>query len=196
MRCRRSSLLSTVLTRRVPFLVNFLAPPPDASPTNLEDVEPEELAALQKAKTWGLTGTAYAAEHATRPGTIGLVLSSSPLALLAWIGEKYIEWADTPIPLDTILRLTSLYWFTSTFPRSIYPYRDLFGRSYGPISTTKPLGYSAFKDIVVLPKSCGKYYPNMKFRKDHSQGGHFAALEEPQVFLEDIEAFLKVVGPL
>lgn len=113
---------------------------------------------------------AYAAEHATRPGTIGLVLSSSPLALLAWIGEKYLEWADTPIPLDTILQLTSLYWFTSTFPRSIYPYRDfLGGGGHGPISTTKPLGYSAFKDIGMLPKAWGKYYPNMKFRNDHAE---------------------------
>lgn len=192
------SLLPTALTRRYLFLVNFLTGPPEAGPIDAADIEPHERAALQKAQDWRATGSAYAAEHATRPGTIGLVLSSSPLALLAWIGEKYIEWADTAIPLDTILRLTSLYWFTSTFPRSIYPYRYLIGSGsgHGAISTTKPLGYSAFKDILMLPKAWGKYYPNMKFRKDHSQGGHFAALEEPRAFLEDIEAFLKVVGPL
>lgn len=113
---------------------------------------------------------AYALEHATRPGTIGLVLSSSPLALLAWIGEKYLEWSDTPLGLDTILQLTSLYWFTSTFPRSVYPYRDfLGGGGTPPISTTKPLGYSVFKDLGMLPKAWSKHYPNMKFRKEHTE---------------------------
>lgn len=179
--------------------VNMLAPPSNADLTDQEGVEPKELESLQAYKHWQQTGAAYAAEHATRPATIGLVLSSSPLALLAWIGEKYIEWADKnpAIPLETILRLTSLYWFTGSFPRNIYPYRDIFKPGgEGPITTTKPLGYSAFKDLLILPKAWNKYYPNMKFRKDQDAGGHFAALEQPQAFLDDVEAFLKIVGPL
>lgn len=125
---------------------------------------------MEKAKNWRVTGIAYGLEHATRPATIGLVLSSSPLALLGWIGEKYLEWADTPIPVETILRQTSLYWFTSSLPRCIYPYRSLLlGEGDGPSSTTKPLGYSAFKDIRIMPKAWSKYFPNMKFRKDHSK---------------------------
>lgn len=115
---------------------------------------------------------AYALEHGTRPATIGLVLSSSPLALLAWIGEKHLEWSDTDdIPLDKILSMITLYWFTSSISRCIWPYRSLvLGRGgSGQISTTKPMGYSAFRDITVLPKAWSKYYPNMKFRKAHDK---------------------------
>lgn len=113
---------------------------------------------------------AYALEHATRPATIGLVLSSSPLALLAWIGEKHLEWSDTDdIPLDKILSMVTLYWFTSSIARCIWPYRGIISGSHDPISTTKPLGYSAFKDITITPNAWSKYYPNMKFRKTHDK---------------------------
>lgn len=159
-----------ILTRPIRYLVNFLTPPPEADVTNMEGLEPQDIEALQKIQVWRTTGMAYAMTHATRPGTIGLVVAASPLALLAWIGEKYLEWSHTPIPLETILRLTSMYWFTSTMARGVYPYRDLF-RSNGnnPISKTKPLGYSAFNDLALLPKAWNKYYPNLKFRKDHSE---------------------------
>jgi microsomal epoxide hydrolase len=56
--------------------------PPDMS--NMDGVTPVELMRLGRAKGWVETGRGYSGEHATRPGTIGLVLSSSPLALLAW----------------------------------------------------------------------------------------------------------------
>lgn len=113
---------------------------------------------------------AYALEHATRPSTIGLVLSSSPLAALAWVGEKLLEWSDVDdIPLDTILSMVSLYWFTSSLPRCIWPYRQVMSPEEVPISKTKPLGYSAFKDLAFLPKAWEKSYPNLKFRKDHDK---------------------------
>lgn len=154
-----------------PLLVNFLTLPPGADPTDLAGVEPFELEWMQRAQQWQKTGIGYATEHATRPGTIGLVLSASPLALLAWVGEKYLEWADTPVPLGTILRFATLYWFTASLPRNVYPYRDFFGEGggLGPISTTKPLGYSAFRDLSQLPKAWHKHFPNLKFRNDHDE---------------------------
>ena len=71
------------------------------------------------------TGMAYAQEHGTRPATIGLVLSSSPIALLAWIGEKFLAWTDQDPSIDTILKSVTLYWLTDTFPSSIYSYRHV-----------------------------------------------------------------------
>lgn len=138
--------------------------------SNTEGVTEQELKRLDESKQWAATGMAYALEHSTRPATIGLVLSTSPLALLAWIGEKLLEWADTPIPLETILGMTSLYWFTSSAPRNVYPYRAFFGGAgQGPISTTKPLGYSVFKDLGGTPEVWCKHFPNMKFRKVHDE---------------------------
>lgn len=149
--------------------VNFLNLPPEVDQSNTEGVTEDELKLLEKQKGWRVTGTAYAMEHAFRPATIGLVLSTSPLALLAWIGEKLLEWADTPLPLETTLRMISLYWFTSSGPRCIYPYRAIFGAAQPGISTTKPLGYSAFKDLGVVPEAWSKHFPNMKFRRAHSE---------------------------
>ncbi|KAL7266697.1 hypothetical protein RUND412_010748, partial [Rhizina undulata] len=96
--------------------------PPGASMDNLT---PVELAAIEKAQHWGKTGNAYALEHATRSATIGISLASNPISLLAWIGEKILEWTDEDPPLDKILEMVTLWWFTQTFPKGIYSYRGL-----------------------------------------------------------------------
>jgi microsomal epoxide hydrolase len=70
-------------------------------------------------------GSAYSFEHATRPATIGLALDSSPLALLAWIGEKFLSWSDESPSLETILESVSLYWYTESMGRGIFPYRGV-----------------------------------------------------------------------
>ncbi|KAJ1324762.1 microsomal epoxide hydrolase [Microdochium nivale] len=160
---------------------------------------PGELAHLERARAWDSTGRGYAIEHGTRPATIGLVLSSSPLALLAWMGEKYVEWADSrhPLSLECILECVGLYWFTSTFPRSIYPYRGMVtGAGWKDVSKDIPFGYSYFsRELGFIPKAWAeKSYPNLAFYRAHEKGGHFAALEQPESFLEDVEDFLQVVS--
>ncbi|KAK6212132.1 epoxide hydrolase [Colletotrichum tabaci] len=185
------------------FHVNMLFPEERDIAGGTDGLSPQDLERLQRGRAWGSTGNGYAVEHGTRPATIGLVLSASPLALLAWIGEKYLEWVDAryPLQLETILDLVGLYWFTSTFPRSLYPYRPLAeGLAAGkpmPIPTSKetPFGYSAFhSEISYLPKQWAeKSYPNLKFYRTQDKGGHFAALEQPETFLQDIEDFLASV---
>lgn len=174
--------------------VNFLGPDPKADHTNLEGLDEHELQLLKRRNQWRATGTAYALEHASRPSTIGLVLASSPLAVLAWVGEKLLEWSDLDdaIPLDTILNMVSLYWFTSSLPRCIWPYRDIFYGEPAPISKTKPLGYSAFKDLDFIPKAWAKTtYPNLAFRKDHHQVRAFYAGAVPSL---DLDILLTTVG--
>jgi microsomal epoxide hydrolase len=84
-----------------------------------------ERQALARGEEFVRTGTGYSQEQRTRPSTIGLVLASNPLALLAWIGEKFLEWSDVDPSLDTILESVMLYWLTEAFPRAIYPYREV-----------------------------------------------------------------------
>lgn len=100
----------------------IVPPPENANELPIDDLEKKQ---QQKGKTWIDTGTAYGQEHGTRTATIGLVLSSSPVAMLAWIGEKFLEWSDADPPVDKILESVSLYWLTDTFPRCIYPYRSV-----------------------------------------------------------------------
>lgn len=151
----------------------MLAGDGDVDLNDTEGLDEQELKHLEYISHWKQTGMAYALEHATRPSTVGLAISSSPLALLAWIGEKHFEWSDKDtISLDKSLSMITLYWFTSSYPRCIWPYRDLVFGKGSSISKTKPLGYSVFNDLSLVPKAWSKYYPNMKFRKAHEKASN------------------------
>ncbi|KAK1574626.1 epoxide hydrolase [Colletotrichum navitas] len=184
------------------FHLNILGPTADDL-SKSEELPQQDLQRLQKAAAWVKTEMSYALTHDLRPATIGLVLSTNPLALMAWIGEKYLDWADSrhPLQTETILELVSLYWFTSTFPRSIYPYAQTAeGWSSGtlssvPIAKETPMGYSHFDgELNFMPKPWAeKSYPNLRLYRTHDKGGHFAALEQPELLLQDVEDFLESV---
>ncbi|WRT68842.1 uncharacterized protein IL334_005823 [Kwoniella shivajii] len=143
----------------------------------------------------------YNLEHATRPSTIGLVVGSSPISLLCWIGEKFLTWSDQDPSLETILTFINLYWFTDTFPSSIWRYR--YGK--GPLRhiksaedeyMSKPTGYSYFpKEITPVPVHWVEKVANLVWSREHESGGHFAALEKPEILWADVEDFVKQVWP-
>ncbi|BCS02958.1 epoxide hydrolase [Aspergillus luchuensis] len=167
-------------------------------PSNVPDtaITEEDKRALARAQWFGTYGSGYALEHGTRPSTIGNVLSTNPVALLAWIGEKFLDWADEAIHLETILESVSLYWFTETFPRSIYHYREnvpppKLRQAEDPRwYIRKPFGFSYYpKELVPTPRAWVETTGNLVFWQAHEKGGHFAALERPQDFLDDLTAF-------
>ncbi|KII87377.1 hypothetical protein PLICRDRAFT_43010 [Plicaturopsis crispa FD-325 SS-3] len=165
-------------------------------------VNDAEARGLARTAAFVATGSAYAREHATKPSTIGLVLGSNPVALLAWIGEKFLDWTDEDPSLDTILEALSLYWFTDTIVHALYPYRE-----FEPLArpgahdnadwyVSKPLGYSWYpQELAPIPKSWVATTGNLVFHRQHDKGGHFAALERPDQFVKDIEEFVKQVWP-
>ncbi|KAI0455394.1 Alpha/Beta hydrolase protein [Xylaria acuta] len=149
-------------------------------------------------------GAAYAILHGTRTATIGQALSTSPLAVLCWISEKFLDWTDEDPSLDTILAHATMYWITETFPRCIYPYRDMAGdaerlriakasgRGHPRLHVSKPSGYSVFQhDIMPMPASWVATSCNLVSVATREKGGHFAALEKPRDLLADIEAYMK-----
>ncbi|KAH7374487.1 epoxide hydrolase [Plectosphaerella cucumerina] len=121
------------------------------------------------------------------------------------IGEKFLEWPDHryPLSLDTILTLVSFYWYTDTFQRSMYPYRALAasqatgGLFTVPTSKEKPFGYSVFpaENLLVPEAWARQIYPNLALYKRNEKGGHFAALEQPEVFLQNVQEFIGQVRP-
>ncbi|EGP86991.1 uncharacterized protein MYCGRDRAFT_71676 [Zymoseptoria tritici IPO323] len=177
--------------------VNFnIMQPPEGEAS--KDITAMEMKGLERAGQFNEQGSSYAMEHGQRPATIGLVLSTSPLALLIWIGEKYLEWVDDHLSLDHILDSVSLYWFTDSFPRAIYPYRQFFGPKPKAITKAyyigKPMGYSWFpREIAPMPLGWVRTTGNLVWHKSHEKGGHFAALERPQDLLDDVEEFVKAV---
>ena len=131
-------------------------------------------------------GHAYAQEHGTRPATIGLVLSSSPIALLSWVGEKFLAWTDEDLPIDTVLEDLTLYWLTDTISTSFYAYRNV---SFSPLvsadtfadrcsymqmnreySIRKPFGYSSFpEEIIGTPRAWLEQTSDLVFYREHKK---------------------------
>ncbi|KAI9757712.1 MAG: hypothetical protein M4579_003337 [Chaenotheca gracillima] len=197
--------------------LNFcLIPPPGG--TDKYAVNEIEEKTLKKVSAFRSRGLAYAIEHGTRTSTIGHVLASNPIALLAWIGEKFLEWSDEDPSIDTILESITLWWFTETFPRAIYSYRERFencetltateppklakpnsgpGDAANPDNFIKiPFGYSwCPEDMGSVPRSWIETTGDVVFFKQHDKGGHFAAMEVPELILGDIEEFVKQVWP-
>lgn len=163
------------------------------------EVTEAEKQALERGKDFFTRGSAYAFTHGTKPSTIGLVLSTSPLALLTWIGEKFRDWTDIEPPIDETLTSVSLYWLTDTYPTSIYAYRHMpvFGGPPGkPMPyITKPMSYSWLpKEVAPKPVAWVSSVGNLVHYKRHEGGGHFAAFERPGELLGAVEEFVKQIS--
>lgn len=140
---------------------------------------PQEQKGLLRAADFARLRSAYALKHATRPARIGLTVSVSPLSLLAWIAEKFLDWSDprTAPPLNVILESVTLYWFTETFPRAIYPYRQLFtpgniGAHENPEwRIEKPFGFSWFPyEFAPVPKAWVETTGALKWWRGRDEG--------------------------
>ncbi|KAJ9610188.1 hypothetical protein H2200_004965 [Cladophialophora chaetospira] len=175
----------------------FMSRPASAKDdSTLSDVEQD---GLKRMKAWQAQGTAYALEHATKPSSIGFALNSNPLAMLAWIGEKLMDWTDPnhQFSIPTILESISLYWLTASGHSSLWSYRHSFGSSARPHDDPKyhikvPMGYSYYRyEIIPIPADWVATTGNLVFTEKHDKGGHFAAWEQPEVFTADLEAFVK-----
>ncbi|KAF7592106.1 hypothetical protein BBP40_000712 [Aspergillus hancockii] len=175
----------------------FIKKPDNVPESAITEVEKSNLARAEWFSTFGM---GYNVEHGTRPSTIGNVIATNPLALLAWVGEKFLDWPDGPLPLDVILEAVSLYWFTETFSRSIYTYREGFPPpKIMPAQDPrwyihKPFGFSYFPmELLPVPRAWVETTGNLVFHREHEKGGHFAALERPQELLNDVLAFIDQV---
>ncbi|KDN35817.1 alpha/beta-hydrolase, partial [Tilletiaria anomala UBC 951] len=154
---------------------------------------------IRRAIEFQSNGSAYAQFHSTRPATLGLVMQHSPLALLAWIGEKFLAWTDeesyTHSPEDAeILASLTLWWCTGTMARSLYPYRNRPATGVSaaisrPENFIKaPTGYSNSPyELIPTPKEWVASTCNLKWHREHPDGGHFFAMEKPVRFVSDMQ---------
>ncbi|KAK7048295.1 putative epoxide hydrolase [Favolaschia claudopus] len=179
----------------------YMTAPPNFDNSSLSASDHRKIA---RSNVFVTSGNSYSLEQATRPSTLSFALASSPLALLAWLGEKFMEWTDEDPSISTILEFVSFYWFTDTIATSFYPYRDTtpVEKDHVDLSTNpkwhieKPFGFSAFpKEILPSPRAWIETTGNLVFYREHEKGGHFAAKEVPETLLLDVEDFVSQVWP-
>ena len=166
-----------------------------------QPVTAQEQAHLDRAAAWTAAEGAYAALQGTKPQTLAHSLADSPLGLAAWIVEKLRSWSDchgdveSVFRLDTILTDISLYWFGNTLDASLRLYKEnrLNPLTFGAEERVlPPLGMAHFPfELPTPPRSWVERVFDVRRWSEMPRGGHFAALEQPQLLAEEIRAFFR-----
>jgi pimeloyl-ACP methyl ester carboxylesterase len=181
----------------VAFHSNLAFPIPTAE--DIRDATEEErhyLALRQKGDMW-LRG--YMIEQSTRPQTIGYALTDSPVGQAAWIYEKFRDWtADcggdplNVFGIDDLLDNITLYWLTATAASSARMYWELRYTAYTqPTGIEMPAGYSQFggENRKTSRRWMERMMANLVYWNEVPRGGHFAALQEPGLFVAEMRKF-------
>jgi hypothetical protein len=154
--------------------------------------------------------TAYAAIQGTRPLTLGYGLNDSPAGLAAWVVDKFWAWSDHGGDLeksftkDELLTNVMIYWVTETMPSSVRLYHESRHDAPRPASMTPfersgppaPLGFALFPREINVPPRAWVERANgerMIHWTEMPRGGHFAALETPELLAEDVRTFFRMV---
>jgi microsomal epoxide hydrolase len=151
---------------------------------------------------------AYALIQGTRPKTLAHALDDSPVGLLAWIVEKFQRWSDCDgdverrFTKDELLTNVMLYWLTGTIGSSFMPYHDMMNAGVPRWilekakewvgSSAVPAGFALFpKDISHPPPEWADRFYEVQRWTELPRGGHFAAMEEPELLAQEIRAFFR-----
>lgn len=144
---------------------------------------------------------AYAAQQATRPQTLSYGLADSPVGQLAWITEKFYAWThcdghpENAASRDVILDNVMVYWLTNTAASSARLYWESFSMISAFQEVAVPSAYTQFpKEIVnVSERWLRTRFTDLRYYHAVTKGGHFAALEQPQIFVDEIRAAIRAL---
>ncbi|HKB39663.1 MAG TPA: hypothetical protein VKD72_24710, partial [Gemmataceae bacterium] len=134
----------------------------------------------------------------TRPQTLGYALNDSPAGLAAWIVDKFWAWSDhggnleRSFSKDELLTNIMIYWVTETPPSAARIYFEQQFHTGGRKAGRVPVGVALFpKEINIPPRKWAEERYNLVHWTAMPRGGHFAALEEPTLLVEDIRKFYR-----
>ncbi len=182
--------------------IHLVPPLVTPDPATFGDLTPAERAALSDLEPAGDPGDGYSLEHSTRPQTIGYALVDSPAALCAWIIEKFQAWTDCDGDLESVLTRDELldnlmlYWLPGAGASSARLYWESF-------TEVRARFHDANTDIVTVPAGCSvfpkenprpsrrwasKRFTDIRYWGEPARGGHFAAFEQPDVFVNEVRA--------
>lgn len=173
--------------------------PPADDPNAFEGLSEQELANLNRMTNFFKTGAAYQQIQGTKPQTLGYSLNDSPAGLCAWILEKLWHWSDcdghpeNAFTRDELLTNVMIYWVTGSITSSMRLYTEtlrsgLMASFEGRVDV--PVAGAVFPyDVVTSPRKWAEQRLNIQQWTAYERGGHFAALEVPEVLVEDIRRF-------
>jgi pimeloyl-ACP methyl ester carboxylesterase len=168
-----------------------LALPDPETMADLSDLEKRAAAQMQYYQT---KESGYSSIQKTRPQTIGYALADSAVGQMAWILEKFRNWSDcddsfSGFSRDCLLDTITLYWLTNSAASSARLYWHSFSNmGFDPISL--PMGGTIFpKELFQTSRRWAeKRFSNIIYWNEVDRGGHFAALEVPDIFVQEVRA--------
>lgn len=169
--------------------------------TTLSDPQPAELDALESFQFYNDWDSGYSKQQSTRPQTLGYGLADSPSGQMAWIVEKFAFWMDCErhgvrhpenvLTKDQLLDHVTLYWATNSAASSARLYWESFSTpNLNPIS--RPMALSVFpKEIMRTSErwARGRFHDLVHFNNQFERGGHFAALEVPDILVSELRTW-------
>ena len=183
--------------------VNALVTFPTGDPADMAAMSEGDRARLATMERWQQHSNAYLQVQGTRPQTIGQALTDSPSGLLAWIVEKFQEWTDPAAALpedavdrDRILTDVSIYWFTATAASAAQTYYERFNdpAMWQPKERgTVPTGVAVFTSDVSVRPFADRLHNVVRW-SEFDRGGHFAALEAPDLLVADVREFFRALA--
>ena len=185
---------------------NMILAPAPQDPALREQVTESEAAARQARGAYMQNEVAYQQIQGTKPQTLGYGLNDSPAGLAAWIVEKFHGWTDMPqgpegdlddyFSKDELLTNISIYWFTQTITSSARIYYE--NRNTPPIKAMDyidvPTGAAIFPaEIFITPRAWAEAAYDLRHWTVMPAGGHFAALEQPELYVNDLRTFFNLL---
>jgi microsomal epoxide hydrolase len=167
-----------------------------------DDLSDFERQLLERRDDYMTTGSGYVAIQSTKPQTLAFSFSDSPVGLLAWIVEKFWAWTDhdgdllAAVSRDSLLDNVSLYWYTNTGGSSARMYYESLrsGAVVVPTFRNVPLGVAVFpKEVLYGRRRWIDDQYDIRRWTEFDRGGHFAAMEEPDLLVDDVRAFFRAL---
>jgi epoxide hydrolase len=171
-------------------------PPPEG------EASPEEARALRGIAHYQEWDSGYSKQQSTRPQTLGYALTDSPAGQAAWILEKFWAWTDCQghpeniLGRDELLDNVMLYWVTASAASSARLYWESFGgRRRLSHRVTVPTGVAVYPHEIVPPvrRWMAANYSDIRHWREMPRGGHFAAFEQPALFVDDLRLYFRTL---
>jgi microsomal epoxide hydrolase len=182
--------------------LNFLTAPRPAG-ERAGSLSADDQARIAEIRAWREGEAGYSAIQGTKPQTIGYGLEDSPVGLAAWIVEKFRAWSDCggdierSFTKDQLLTNIMLYWVTATATSSARLYYEMRRAAATAVPRAPiqvPTGIANYPaEVTKVPRSWAERRYNITYWSELPRGGHFAAMEVPDLFADDVRRFFRTV---